>query len=132
MESYKQSKLCNILFTNQLQIPLVQNAKTESSHIQVFSVSPGIVLTNLGRDRLKRPFYKLVFLICYPLIWFLLKTPKQGAECVIYCCIKPNLKPTSGYYFRNCKQIKLKEHAYNLEESRRLWIMSEKMVEKWF
>ena len=132
MEGYKQSKLCNLLFTNQLQVPLMNENSNIRQIIDVYSVSPGVVLTNLGRNRINNSrLAKTLFILFYPLWWFLLKRPKQGAETVIYCAIKPNLKPTSGYYFRNCKQLKLKPHAYNLEETKKLWNLSEDSVQKW-
>lgn len=75
-DGYKQSKLCNILFTNYLLKNLKKNSM---SHVSVFSVSPGVVLTELGRHILNRNFItKALSFIFYPLLWISMRSPKQG------------------------------------------------------
>lgn len=129
-KSYKQSKLCNILFTNELQDYLDEKS---IGNVKVYSVSPGVVLTNLGRYFfMNKPwFYKLLAFIFYPIVWFLFKTPNQGAQCTIYCAVKSHLEPMKGFYFRDFKQIGLLPHAFNKEDSHRLWNLSENFVKKW-
>ena len=51
VDAYKQSKLCNILFTNQLSS--IINSE-DNVTVSIFSVSPGVVLTNLGRYFVKQ------------------------------------------------------------------------------
>lgn len=74
IDAYKQSKLCNILFTNQLQKQFRGNTS-----INIYSVSPGIVLTELGRHTFgKNILMKILSFIFYPILWALLKSPQQG------------------------------------------------------
>jgi NAD(P)-dependent dehydrogenase (short-subunit alcohol dehydrogenase family) len=124
-QSYKQSKLCNILFTNYLQ--------DSYPNLVACSVSPGVVLTNLGQHifRTSGLLVKLAYLIFYPLIWFAMKTPKQGAQTTIYCAVENDLKPKSGFYFRNMKQVNLKPNANSKQEADKLWNKSEELVKKW-
>jgi hypothetical protein len=122
---YKQSKLCNIMFTNELSRVL--------NGVNVYSVSPGIVFTDLGRHFFQQfgLFKKIAYYIFYPLIWYLMKTPAQGKQTVVYCCIEPSISNKSGAFFRDCKQQNLLEFANNSENDKRLWDLSEKFVEKW-
>jgi retinol dehydrogenase-12 len=99
--------------------------------MNAYAVSPGIVFTNLGRHVSKKFLSKLLIAVFYPLIWYLMKTPRQGAERVIYCAIAPNLKQTTGFYFRDCKQLKLTPNANNETDAKRLWKISEKFVERY-
>lgn len=130
LKAYKQSKLCNILFTNELQNYLEENS---IENIQVFSVSPGVVLTRLGRYfYLNKPwFYRIFAVLLYPILWFMFKSPIQGAECTIHCAIKPDLTPTEGFYFRDCKEIQLKQNATNKTDAKRLFKLSESFVKNW-
>ena len=72
VDAYKQSKLCNILFTNQLSS--IINSE-DNVTVSIFSVSPGVVLTNLGRYFVKQlgTVKKVAYFVFYPLIWFLMK-----------------------------------------------------------
>lgn len=96
-------------------------------------MSPGVVLTNLGRYSFvnKGLFYKLAAYMFYPLVWFLLKTPKQGAQATLYCALEPDLNPREGYYFRNNKEVELFPNAKDQTESERLWNTSEELVKKY-
>ena len=125
--SYKRSKLCNILFTHEL----AKNLK--DSELTVNSVSPGIVLTGLGRHIFSRfrLAKKILAVVCYPLIWFLLRTPRQGAQTILYCALEPKLKKTSGRFFRDCQEQSLLPHGTNDVDSKRLWNVSELYVKKW-
>ncbi|CAF1102969.1 unnamed protein product [Brachionus calyciflorus] len=124
-EMYKESKLCLILFTNYLK---EYYKKTNAKNVRAFSVSPGIVFTNLGRYRKGFGILKYIF---YPLLWFLLKTPKQGAECSIYCAVKPDLTEKEGFMFRNCEQIELLPHAKNADDSLKLWNLTQDMLKEY-
>lgn len=72
VSSYKQSKLCNILFTNYLARLLKIN---DEINVNVFSVSPGIVLTNLSRYFYQEFSFlkKIAYFVLYPVVWFLMK-----------------------------------------------------------
>lgn len=75
-EAYKQSKLANILFTNQLKVYLESKSL---DHVSVFSVSPGVVLTELGRHIMQKSLLnRILSVIFYPLLWIFMKSPKQG------------------------------------------------------
>jgi len=118
---YKQSKLCNILFSNYL---------SEHLSVSVYSVSPGIVRTNLGRHILQSFSWikKLVVFALYPFFVLLTSSAQQGAQTVLFCVLNEELEV--GFY-RNCEKTQLLEHARNKENETKLWLLSEKLVEEW-
>lgn len=67
---YKQSKLANILFAQELRNRL---KKSGCSNIKVFCICPGIVTTKISRN-LDQPWFADIVL---PLIDFVFKTPQQ-------------------------------------------------------
>ena len=132
-EAYKQSKLCNILFSSNLVEFIKSNYNNNNKKINVFSVSPGIVLTNLGQHSIRNSSFliKICYILFYPIIWFLMKTPNQGAQTQIYCAVEKNLEPNQNKLFRNLEQIDLNENAKNKDDAVRLWKLSEEYVKKW-
>lgn len=131
IKGYKQSKLCNILFSNYLSKHLKEQGH---SHVGVYSVSPGIVLTNLGRYAFKRfsSLKKTLCVLFYPVIWYFMRSPTQGATTTLYCCLSSqfDIECESGFY-RDCKKTELFKHARNESDEKKLWVLSEKFVSKW-
>ena len=68
------------------------------SGISVFAVHPGVVKTELYRyleaSTWKRIMYAFV-------IWFVLKSARQGAQTSIHCAVAEDLEKLSGQYFRS-------------------------------
>ncbi len=124
MEAYKQSKLANVLFTHELCQRLMH------ADVKVHSVSPGIVLTDLGRYHMKTygvwSYLKLMFM--YPLIKLIFKTPMEGAQTTIYCSVDKDVQNKNGKFYRNCKEVEILPHGKNDEDAKRLWSLSEKLV----
>lgn len=128
-EMYNQSKLCLILFTNYLKDYF---RELGLGNIKAYSVSPGFVLTELSRYRESRVLFKILKFFFYPLIWYLLRTPSQGAECSIYCCVKPQLIEQEGFYFRNCEPNRLLPHASNKNDEVNLWNLTENILKEYY
>lgn len=57
-----------------------------------------------------------------------LKTPEQGAQTTIYCSVNPDLAKDSGLYYDNCTEKIPSKRAQNMEDAKRLWDVSLKMV----
>lgn len=116
MRAYGKSKLCNILFANELSERLLDDGITSNS------LHPGTVSTNFAADsgavfgallNLARPF---------------LKTPEQGAETSVYLAASPAVEHVTGLYFSDCKPKTTTKDAQNNFYAKRLWAMSEEMV----
>ncbi len=111
IKSYGQSKLAQILFTQELA------ERLSGSGLTVNCIHPGAVRTHLGDEgglvgigiRLLRPFYL---------------SPEKGAETLVYVATSPEVKEITGKYFY---KRKVKPAPFNKEESTRLWNISMKL-----
>lgn len=56
------------------------------------------------------------------------KTPEQGAETTIFCCLNENLAGDSGLYYSDCAEKTPSKNAQNVEDAKKLWDVSLKMV----
>jgi len=98
--AYSNSKLMNIYFTQALAAKLEAEG---ADNVATYAVHPGGVRTEVFRHNLKNPCVKLCcFSICCPCIFLCMKSPLQGAQTSLFCCLadKPWLK-NGGYYANN-------------------------------
>ena len=86
---------------------------------------PGIVWTELARYRLTNIVTKILYRI---FAYFLLQTPKQGAQTIIYMATEVSLKGVSGQYFGKCQIEDLKENAKDQKVAEKLWEISEQLT----
>ncbi|CRK97376.1 CLUMA_CG010766, isoform B [Clunio marinus] len=89
--AYAQSKLANILFSNELSRRLIGTGVT------VNSCHPGLVKTDIMRKWSFKRYYEVAI---SP--W--LRTPEEGAQTQIRLAVDPDLERVSGKYFSNCKE----------------------------
>lgn len=92
-EAYAQSKLANILFTKELA------KKLEGTGVTVNAVHPGVVDTEIIRHM---SFFNswLAYIFIKPFVWPFVKSPKYGAQVVVFAAVDPNLEKITGKYFR--------------------------------
>jgi retinol dehydrogenase 14 len=115
--AYNQSKLANILFTNELA------RRLEGTGVTATCLHPGIVYTRFGAE--DQIWY---FGAVQRLGRFVLKTPAQGAETSIYLASSPDVEGVTGQYFANCKPRTAATRAYDTETAARLWRVSTDLV----
>jgi len=119
IQAYGQSKLANILFTKELA------RKGEGSGVNAYALHPGVINTELGRH-LKDTFGPMV------LIWKLampfIKTPESGANTTIYCAVDESIADHNGRYYSDCKEKQTAPQAENIEDAKKLWEVSEQLV----
>ncbi|EAR92226.2 oxidoreductase, short chain dehydrogenase/reductase family protein (macronuclear) [Tetrahymena thermophila SB210] len=78
--SYYRTKLCNLLFTEDIQ------GKLEKVGAKVVEVHPDTVRSNLIDDIIDdSKFYKLEFYLIYPIYWLFTKDTFQEAQTILYC-----------------------------------------------
>ena len=113
---YSRSKLCNILFSNELADRL------EPFRITSNVVHPGTVASNFAGDstgltgafmRMFRPFFK---------------TTEQGASTTIYVATAPELDGVTGRYFVNSKPGRTSSMSKNKALGKKLWELSEQLI----
>ena len=116
MGAYAQSKLANIMFTNELANRL------KGTKITTNAVHPGAVGTNFGRN--------MTGFMGRVIKWFgnFMRTPEKGAETSIWLAVSPEMEGVTGKYFADKKPIKAKAIAYQPDALKRLWELSEKMT----
>jgi NAD(P)-dependent dehydrogenase (short-subunit alcohol dehydrogenase family) len=118
MRVYGQSKLANILFTQELARRLTGTGVTANS------LHPGTVRTGYGADGDARGLLAFGIKISSP--FFL--SPAKGARTSVYLASDPAVAGISGEYFVKCKPKQPKPQARDPEAARRLWQVSEELV----
>jgi retinol dehydrogenase 12 len=117
LKAYEQSKLANVLFTNELAKRLQQ------THVTVNSLHPGFVKTAIGAKGTQ--WYA-------GLIWSLITnigaiSVEDGAKTSIFLASSEKAKGISGIYFDKCKQKTAVALAYNDSLQSELWRVSEQL-----
>ncbi|KAM4772253.1 retinol dehydrogenase 13 [Rhinophrynus dorsalis] len=119
--AYCQSKLANVLFTNELV------KRLQGTGVTANSLHPGVADTELGRHT---GMHKSAFssTVLGPLFWFLIKSPKQAAQPSVYLAVAEDLKGVSGKYFNGLKEKEPAPQALDEETARKLWEESARLV----
>ncbi len=79
-DAYAQSKLANVLHAKEL----ARRLESAGAGVSVYCVHPGVVATDLWRHADKRWYGKFL----WPVQKLAFKTPLQGAQTTIYCCVE--------------------------------------------
>lgn len=107
--AYSQSKLANILFTNELA------RRLQGTGVTANSVHPGVVRTNFGSED-QAGFFRIIS----PLVRPFLKTPTQGAWTPIYLASSPDVEGTTGQLFVNRRPKTANKAAGDVDITARL------------
>ncbi|KAK7882709.1 hypothetical protein WMY93_028883 [Mugilogobius chulae] len=116
LQIYSDSKLCNVLFTHEL------NKRLKGTNVTCYSLHPGAISIDFDRN-----MSRLLVMVLSPIFWFFLKTPEQGAQTTLHCALQPGLEPLSGRYFSNCTARNLYAKARDDATAKKLWELSERM-----
>jgi retinol dehydrogenase-12 len=109
MNEYAVSKLCNVLYTQELARRLAGTGVTS------YSLHPGVVASDIWR-RVPWPVR--------PLMTRRMLTVDQGAQTSLYCATSPELAEVSGRYYDNCAESEPSPVA-TAELAGQLWDRSE-------
>src|ERR1700674_5359072 len=88
--AYSQSKLANVMFTNELA------RRLEGTRVTATSLHPGFVRTDFGAED-QAWFFRFIGHVVRPF----LKTPAQGAQTSIYLASSPAMDGVTGQFFVN-------------------------------
>jgi NAD(P)-dependent dehydrogenase (short-subunit alcohol dehydrogenase family) len=117
-KAYSQSKLCNVLFTNELARRLVGTGVTANS------LHPGFVRTSflnaLDGKWWSRPLRALGDRIAI--------SPEAGARTSIYLASSPDVEGVSGKYFDKERAVESSPQSLDAAAAERLWRRSEEMT----
>lgn len=119
IKAYSQSKLANVLFTRELA------RRLRDRGITVNCCHPGAVATNIGIDR-KTGFGKTITSLLKPFF----QTPAEGARTAIFLATDDSVKNISGEYFYKCKIVSSSKKSKDMELAKRLYKLSENLVQQ--
>uniref|UniRef100_A0A5F5Q126 WW domain-containing oxidoreductase n=1 Tax=Equus caballus TaxID=9796 RepID=A0A5F5Q126_HORSE len=146
MLAYNRSKLCNILFSNELHRRLSPRGVTSNA------VHPG----NMMYSSIHRNWwvYTLLFTLARPFTKSMVERnsqkmmrhgsqsddtggaqdtesgSQQGAATTVYCAAAPELEGLGGMYFNNCCRCVPSSEAQSEETARALWALSERLIQE--
>jgi len=116
--SYCRSKLMNIMFTYEC------HRRYADSGVTFNCLHPGFVNSNFGNNnsgfaRGSINAAKSLFAI----------NVEKGARTNVYLASSEDVEGISGKYFNKCKPVKSSDVSYNDDDQKRLWEMSENIIE---
>ncbi len=118
--AYGQSKLANVLFTNELA------RRLDGTGVTANSLHPGVIRTGFGRNNsgIWGALFRVFHVVARP---FLL-TPEQGAQTSIYLASSPDVEGVTGEYFAKSKQTQSSDRSHDTGLAQRLWQVSEELT----
>ncbi|XP_009645468.2 WW domain-containing oxidoreductase [Egretta garzetta] len=118
MLAYNRSKLCNILFSNELNRRLSPHGVTSNS------VHPGnMIYSSIHRNWW---VYTLLFTLARPFT----KSMHQEAATTVYCATAAELEGLGGMYFNNCCPCLPSQEAQGEATAAALWELSERLIQE--
>jgi len=111
--AYNQSKLCNIILTNEFA------KKFAGSNVTVNSLNPGPVKTELARDM------SVIFKIMGKLFFL---APEKASQTAIYLASSPEVTKVTGKYFIKNKAVASSKISTDMEIGKKLWNICAKMT----
>jgi retinol dehydrogenase-14 len=111
-DSYRTSKLLNILFVQELA------RRLQSTGITANAVDPGFVRTNLGRYATGRR--RVLLSVTRPMQ----SSPERAAITAVYLATSPEVAGVTGGYYADGRPAEVSELAKNTKLARRLWAVS--------
>jgi len=118
LKAYEQSKLANVLFTQELA------ERLKDTQVTANALHPGFVKTDIGNKGTQ--WYAKFF-------WSLAArlgaiSVEDGAKTSIYLASSDEVKNVSGKYFDKCKAKTPADLTNDLKLQKELWAISEKLV----
>lgn len=117
MKAYAQSKLANVLFTQELAERLA------GTRITANSLHPGFVKTNIGNK--DTSWYASA-------VWSLITaigaiSVEKGAETSVYLASSPEVQDITGKYYNKCKEKTPGKQTFDKALQKELWQISEQL-----
>lgn len=111
-DEYGVSKLCNVLFTQELA------RRTAGTGLTAYAVHPGTIASDIWRS---------VPWPLRPLIKLRMRSPQEGARTTLHCATAAELADESGHYYEECRERRPSRVA-TPELARELWERSTEWV----
>lgn len=118
---YLETKLLNLLFTFELD----RRLRAAGDPVVVNALHPGVIASRFGHN--STGFMKLMMRLGNQ---FVMSSPEKGARTSIYLATSPEVEGVSGKYFSRCRVKETNALARDEEAAKRLWEISEAILEK--
>jgi retinol dehydrogenase 14 len=115
--AYSQSKLANVMFTNELA------RRLEGTRVTATCLHPGFARTDFGAED-QAWFFTVISHLVRPF----LKTAAQGAQTSIYLASSLDVDGATGQFFASSKPKTANTVAYDADMTARLWDVSADLV----
>jgi len=134
-KAYKDSKLCNMLFTYELE----RRLQARGSKVSVNAFGPGLI-TRTGLFRHQQPLFVKVFDFVTNDVAHVAETVDGGGNTLLFMLTDPSLEGVGGLYFNNTLspgtpptghafvKTDSSEESLRADEAAKLWSLSEKLV----
>jgi protochlorophyllide reductase len=134
-KAYKDSKLCNMLFTYELE----RRLEAAGSKVTVNAFGPGLI-TRTGLFRNQNPLFVKAFDFATNSIFKVAETVDGGGNCLVFMLTDPSLEGVGGAYYNNTLSPGTPPtgHAFvrtpssvesnSLDEAKKLWALSSSLV----
>jgi len=123
-QHYGQSKLAQIYHASEVS----RLAAAGGEHVVAYSLHPGAVKTEITRYHNLGFWMSLTSTIESCLSVFG-KTPWEGAQTTLHLCLAPHTALLPGAYYVDCKVVPLPEYYRNVRHQKKLWIVSDRLMQ---
>ncbi|MBI3202786.1 MAG: SDR family oxidoreductase [Myxococcales bacterium] len=113
MPEYEASKLCNVLFTQELA------RRLEGKPVTTYALHPGVIASDIWRN-VPWPAGSIAKLF--------MKTNEEGAATSLYCATSEAVAAHSGRYYADCREKAPNRAANDVALARELWKKSSEWV----
>jgi len=129
-KAYKDSKLCNVLFTREMQ----RRLSDRGSKVTCNSFSPGLI-TRSGLFRDQNPIFVGLFDFIVYNVAHVAETVDFGGGCLVTMAVGPQLEGKGAEFWSNSKpgqhtfeKVEVSKEAQDAAKARRLWELSARAV----
>uniref|UniRef100_A0A7S0HJM0 Protochlorophyllide reductase n=1 Tax=Hanusia phi TaxID=3032 RepID=A0A7S0HJM0_9CRYP len=129
-KAYKDSKLCNVLFTRELQ----RRLQEKGSRVSCNCFSPGLI-TRTGLFRDQGGFFLSAFDFIVNNVAKVAETVSFGGDCLVTMAVSESLEGKRGVFWSNSKpgkhtfeEVEVSAEAKDAEKGKRLWELSEQAI----
>ena len=115
----KMGQLMHAIRVQQIVDQQVNHQRGEKIHIDIATVHPGLVNTQIFQWH-EKPLYIRIFVkLLSPWIWMMTRSTEQAADCVMHCVLTDRRMPSfvGGGYHSNCRPF---TPGYGAEDTAKL------------
>jgi len=120
---YGQSKLAQMYHAREVS----RQANKSGEHVIAVSLHPGAVATEITRYHNEGFWQSITFMIETGLNWFG-KTPWEGAQTTLHCCLTDAHYLVPGSYYVDCKAVPLIPEYKDQRHQNALWQISNRLL----